>query len=218
MISIIFGLLSALTWGAADFSGGLVSKQANVFGVVIGGQATGLMLLLVLTTLLGEPAPPLAAWLWGGAAGLAGGIGLSLLYQALANGRMSVAAPVSALLAAIIPVTSILAYALVKKQPWRPGRAHWPLVALSGILDLAGNSFYILAGQIGRMDVAAVLGSLYPGSTVALARLVLKERITRLQAVGILAALVAIVLIALGTICHTDTTCSSSRVDWTDFF
>lgn len=276
IIPVVLGLFSALTWGAADFSGGLASRHSSAYGVVIGGQATGLALLLALVNLTGEPVPSLSSWLWGGAAGLCGGVGLSILYRALADGRMSVAAPVSALLAAIIPVlvgtgteglpelwtllgfalalaaiwlisrgedgaairlkelvlplaagltfglffvfmhqasrvsvlwpivasrltsiTSLLVYALVKKQPWWPKRALWPLVALSGVLDIGGNSFYILAGQIGRMDVAAVLGSLYPGSTVALARLVLKERIARLQAVGILLALAAITLIAL---------------------
>jgi len=47
------------------------------------------------------------------------------------------------------------------------------------------------------MDVAAVLGSLYPGMTVILAWLLLKEKITRLQLAGILAALAAIVLLTL---------------------
>jgi len=64
---------------------------------------------------------------------------------------------------------------------------------VNGSLDVAGNAFYILAGQGGRMDVAAVLSSLYPGATVMLAWLILKERITTLQKVGILAALLTVV-------------------------
>jgi drug/metabolite transporter (DMT)-like permease len=47
------------------------------------------------------------------------------------------------------------------------------------------------------MDVAAVLGSLYPGSTVLLAWFILKERISRVQVVGILIALAAIVMITV---------------------
>ncbi|HZD30988.1 MAG TPA: DMT family transporter [Candidatus Angelobacter sp.] len=78
-------------------------------------------------------------------------------------------------------------------QPLRP--VLWPMV-LSGLLDSAGNALFIAATQHGRLDVAAVLSSLYPASTVILARFLLHERIAKLQAVGIACAVGSIVLIA----------------------
>ena len=60
-----------------------------------------------------------------------------------------------------------------------------------------GNGCFILAGQTGRIDVAAVLSSLYPGATVFMAWLLLKETISRIQLAGIMTALGAIALLTL---------------------
>ena len=102
--AIFFGLISAVTWGAGDFSGGMAVKRTNPYGVVIAAHAISLVLLSVLGIVTGESVPPLRDWLWGGAAGICGGMGLALLYSALASGQMSIAAPVSALVAAALPV------------------------------------------------------------------------------------------------------------------
>jgi uncharacterized membrane protein len=270
---VLFGLVSAVTWGAGDFSGGMAVKRTNPYGVVISAHIMSLFLMMALALIFGEQIPPVRDWLWGGAAGLCGGIGLALLYRALATGQMSVAAPVSALVAASLPVlisafsdglprlitvagfalalaavwlisggvgieirlshlylpliagltfggffiflhfgsstsvfwtlaatrvasiTSLLGYCLVARERWLPTRDSWGWIAMSSVLDAAGNTFYALSARMGRMDVAAVLGSLYPGSTVLLAWFVLKERVSRIQMIGILIALAAIVLI-----------------------
>jgi drug/metabolite transporter (DMT)-like permease len=77
------------------------------------------------------------------------------------------------------------------------GRALLPLVAVVGVLDALGNATYALAALSGRIDIAAVLASLYPAATVGLAAVVLREPISRIQGIGIFAALAAVILIAL---------------------
>jgi uncharacterized membrane protein len=274
-IAILFGLLSALTWGAGDFNGGLAVKRSNPYGVIAVAHTVSLVMLLITVFIVGEPIPPMRDWLWGGASGLAGGIGLMLLYRALAEGRMSVAAPVSAVVAAALPVlvgllqdglpglwimigfvlalvavwlvsggeglairfddlrmpiiagiafgaffifierasqtallwpliavrivsvSTMLGYALLTRQDWIPKRESMVPLLLSSLLDTFGNAFYALSARTGRLDVAAVLGALYPGATVLLAWVFLKENISRIQTIGILLALGAIILLTL---------------------
>lgn len=72
------------------------------------------------------------------------------------------------------------------------------LVALVGVLDLAGNAMFLVAAQASGLALAAVLGSLYPVSTVILAAIVLREPIGRVHAIGIVTAALAAVLIVGG--------------------
>jgi drug/metabolite transporter (DMT)-like permease len=78
-----------------------------------------------------------------------------------------------------------------------PGWAVLGLIAIAGIFDASGNTFYTIATRLGRLDIAAVLSSLYPASTILLAAVLLKERTTRSQAAGMALALVAVVLISV---------------------
>jgi drug/metabolite transporter (DMT)-like permease len=89
-----------------------------------------------------------------------------------------------------------LAAAVASRRPWAPARSAAPLGLLSGALDAGGNAFFILATQVGRLDVAAVLSSMYPASTVLLAAALLRERVSWAQSAGIVAVLAAIALIA----------------------
>ena len=91
----------------------------------------------------------------------------------------------------------ILAIVLLRRQEILPKKAAFPFVLLAGILDAAGNVFFVLATHSGRLDVAAVLSTLYPAVTVLLASIFLKERVTRFQAIGIVVALIAIPLISI---------------------
>ncbi len=72
-----------------------------------------------------------------------------------------------------------------------------PIALLAGILDVGGNIFYLWAKQYTRLEVAAVLASLYPMMTVILASLILKEKVSRSQWLGVGVCLIAIALITL---------------------
>ncbi|HSA99031.1 MAG TPA: DMT family transporter [Anaerolineales bacterium] len=283
MLSILYGILSAATWGAADFIGGLASKRTSPYRVLFLAEIAGLIPFTALALLTRESIPPIADMLLGAGSSLLGLGGLLLLYRALADGQMTIAAPVSALFAALVPVifgffalgapasatligfgfaflavwfisqtnatnwrsplpvlrsfadlrlpllsgiffglyfiildqatrnsffwplvaarfAGIVAfglYALLTRQPALPPRNVWGLCLINGMIDIGGNAFFVLAAHTGRIDVAAVLGALYPASTVLLAWIFLKERLTWLQAFGVLLAFVAIVLFTL---------------------
>jgi drug/metabolite transporter (DMT)-like permease len=68
----------------------------------------------------------------------------------------------------------------------------------AGVLDVGANAVYVLALQVGLLSVVSVLGSLYPAATVLLARLVLTEHLRPMQKVGMVTAIVAAALLALG--------------------
>lgn len=103
-LAVFYGFSSALVWGAADFSGGLASKKAQVVAVVFFSQIVGLICMTGVALGTGEPVPPLDALMMGGVAGFAGILGLVLFYHSLANGRMGLVAPLSAITAAILPI------------------------------------------------------------------------------------------------------------------
>lgn len=283
-MAYLMAIGSAVLYGAADFIGGLATRRAGTIPVVILSQASGLILLALILPLLPDASPSRADLLWGALAGLTGGIGVALLYRALAIGVMAVVAPTTAVCAVAIPVVvSVLlgerpgplaaagmalgigSIVLVSQQRPAPesephrGAARssgvgialasgvligfffltlaqtgsaagmWPIlvarlvsvalfatVALSrgmsirmpapmvvlalvcGILDMLANALYLLAARQGPLSVVVTLSSLYPASTVLLARIVLGERLNLLQGFGVACALAAVVLIVSG--------------------
>ena len=272
-LAAAFGLASAASWGGGDFSGGLAARRADASVVAGVSRAVGLSVQIALALVVFEPAPPIHAVAWAVAAGVAGSVGLAALYRSLAIGRMGVNSPLTAVLAASLPVlvgalsqglpsglrvvgfgvalagvwclsrpegvtgpprglglallaglgfggfyvliaqvhgasvfwplaastgTSLIVLltpALARRRAWFAAPGALPISLLAGTLDAGGNIFFVLSAHGGRLDVAAVLASLYPAVTVLMARLVLKEHLNRIQAVGIGATLAAIPLI-----------------------
>lgn len=279
MLSILYGIASSLSWGAGDFAGGLSSRKVGAYRAVLYADFFGLLIVVIAWFFYHEPFPSVHAALNSFIGGTLGSIGLLILYHSLSVGQMSIAAPVSALFAALLPVifgaaseglpTSIqfIGFALALAAVWLISqgegafhisklsdlkfpilagvgfggyfiflhnaagdpdtllwpmilsrlagtillfiivlarreslpvpRGAWTVVLINATLDLGGNFFFILASKVGRLDVAAVLSSLYPGATVVLAWLILKEHISRKQVLGIILAFAAIYLFTL---------------------
>ena len=76
-------------------------------------------------------------------------------------------------------------------------RGLWRLAIPAGALDMAANLLFLVATTYGEVSITAVVASLYPVSTVAMARAVDHERLRPVQGAGLLFALAALVLIAL---------------------
>ena len=94
-------------------------------------------------------------------------------------------------------VSMLLCLVAINKNPIRPAAGQWLFICITGILDAAGNALFSLAAHYGRLDVSAVLGSLYPAATVMLAWLFLKERLARRQWVGVAGAFIALLFISM---------------------
>ena len=75
-------------------------------------------------------------------------------------------------------------------------RAVVPLVVAAGVADMSANVLYLLAVRAGQLSIVGLLSSLYPVSTVLLATLVLRERLSKVQLAGVGGCTVAVVLIA----------------------
>ena len=277
---------SAVLYGAADFTGGLTSRRAGALPVVLLSQASGLLIVALLLPVLPHASPTRPDLIWGGIAGLTGGVRVALLSHALSIATMGLVAPTTAVCAVTIPVVvsvvlgerpvplavagialGIGSIVLVSRQttaqaeprePTSPRKRSsgigiallsgvaigffylalartspdaglWPLVtarsvsvavfgvlglagkrslrmpgrvaalaAFGGIIDMLANALYMVAAQQGPLSTVVTLSSLYPASTVLLARFILGERLNAWQITGVGCALAAVVLIVSG--------------------
>jgi drug/metabolite transporter (DMT)-like permease len=104
VLTVVLGVTGALIYGGADFFGGLAARRSSTLLVTFGVALVGLVGLLTASVFV--PATSSAdAWIYGAASGLAGGIGIGLLYGSLAIGPMSILSPTTAFISAIVPVS-----------------------------------------------------------------------------------------------------------------
>lgn len=136
-------------------------------------------------------------------AGRPAGLGLALLAGLGIGGFFILIGQVSAravfwplACARIVSLLFMIVFVRARGEALLPKKQGFSLILLAGALDVAGNVFFVLAAHAGRLDVATILSSLYPAATVLLAAIILRERVSRLQATGIALALAAILLIS----------------------
>jgi drug/metabolite transporter (DMT)-like permease len=169
-LAAVFGLSSAASWGTGDFCGGLAAKRAPVLQVVVTSQAIGTTAMALVALAVREPMPSPATFAWSVCAGIFGAIGLVALYRALAMGSMAIAAPVSGVLSAGVPVcigalfeglpsarqaagfaVAIVAVGLVSSSDERGRFQHRSLAIAAGV------GFGMFIAILGRVATGAVV-------------------------------------------------------------
>ena len=219
---------ASLAWGAASgvfgCAGAVVFFRALASGAMAAAAPVTAIVSAALPVLagvlLGERPGPLA-WLGVGAGLLAvgaisrggdpsvplerrtlmlavgAGIGFGLFFICLS--RASHDSGLWPLLGARVGSLSMLAAVILGvRMSWRAERGALRLGAVSGAVDMTANALFLLATRQGGLALVAVLTSLYPGATVLLALVILRERLRAAQLVGVALALLAVALIASG--------------------
>ncbi|MBO0910760.1 MAG: DMT family transporter [Acidobacteria bacterium] len=102
--SALYALGSLSTWGLSDFVGGYTARKFQPFLLAALGHLAGTALMAALALAHHETLPAFSHLRWAAAAGTCGGVALALFYRALSAGNMAMAAPVSAVLGAALPV------------------------------------------------------------------------------------------------------------------
>ena len=152
MAAVVLALASSLTWGTADFLGGLQTRRRPLLAVMFVTQGAGFAGLAVALALRGEPPPGGFAWVaWAALASLCGVSGLAAFYRGLATGAMGVVAPISAA-AAVVPVVVGLA---IGERP-HPIQAVGIALAIAGVVLAAREESGASAAGAGLAVIAAL--------------------------------------------------------------
>jgi len=188
LTAALTGLLTALVPVIFSFFCNGLPSLLTMAGLGLGLAA---IWLITHTPAKGGPSSPRAALLLGALAGTLFGTQLILFKMASAGGLLwtMTSARAAGCLAMILVI--------LVRPPKGPWKGFWQTGILAGMLDTVGNLFYLRATQLGRLDVAAVVCSLYPAGTILLAALVLHERPSRRQLAGMALALGAVMLLSV---------------------
>lgn len=167
----------------------------RVFGFVVAGAA----IWLIAAGENPEAVPASAGTVW---LAVLSGAGFGIYFVALKFAAVAglVWPMATARMGSLTLCSVILGGLTLAGSPLRAGRLNrlamfW--IAGAAALDTSGNLLFMASTRAGRLDVAAVLASLYPASTILLAAWTLHERPTRRQGVGMLVAAAAVVMITL---------------------
>jgi drug/metabolite transporter (DMT)-like permease len=182
-MGVVLALLAALCYGSSDFTAGVGGRRSDPAAVTVIAQPFGLVAAAIAVVALSARSPtPHALW-WGALSGVGSGGGTVALYRGLAVARMSVVAPLSAVLSAALPalaglllgnhlaalawagiVIALPAVALVSLQPGE-GQGSRRAGIVTGLL--AGAGFALLFIALARAGTSAGAWPLLPGQAVA---------------------------------------------------
>jgi drug/metabolite transporter (DMT)-like permease len=124
----------------------------------------------------------------------ASGVAIGLFFLALAKTSAEAGMwPLVAARAVSFGLFAVIAIAM--QSPMRMPGSAGAMTVIGGVLDMLANLLYLIASRYGPLSVVVTLASLYPASTVLLARTVLGEQLSATQIAGIVCALAAVVLI-----------------------
>ncbi|MFV0258034.1 MAG: EamA family transporter [Acidimicrobiales bacterium] len=184
----------------SPLSGVISAAIPVIIGVATGDRPGGLAVAGLLFT------PP-AIWLVAGgdhraAAGqrrsillaVGAGVGFGLFFAGIAQTPDDAGAV--PLLIARVTSTTLLLVAAARQRPRAPHGREWALPVLAGLLDMTANGLFLWSSRDGDLAVVAALVALYPVTTILLAVLVLRERLSRSQTVGLVVAVTAAALLS----------------------
>lgn len=135
---VLLAIISAISYGSADFVGGYATKKTPVFSVLVFSQLAGTAVIIIAILFMPSESVRLQDMLWGAVAGLAGAFGISALYFGLATTTMAVVSPVAAVFGGIFPV--LVGLAIGERPAWTA----WLGMALAfpaiGLLTAGGQA------------------------------------------------------------------------------